>query len=309
MIGFGTMLQMAQATNSVLLYAALLLLAAAVITLSIVVLKLIWRERQARSAPQQAQDSRAVGSSQDNDTVNSADLTCLEGRRTAASGHEFTQRDYPPPRDKLHYRLRYEPIGRFAKEKRLKAGQDRQNVRLALSSLAHRGTYVFEDLMTEQGAIDFLTLSRTGVNLVFVWTDEGYVWRDPSTDLIMYGEYASEVDPETGYKNLWGDPLPENPDVVTSEIVRAYHTDVGVVRGEGSWTTYCFTRAEIQRLSEYTNDPRGMSATIDLASWIDWKDESEFTITEDRVHELAAITEEVYSRKPIVRPLEVESGP
>lgn len=308
MIGFGTMPQMTEATNLALIYAALFLLATAVVTLSIVVLKLLWREKATTSAAQQAEQVQAVDPPGGTNTAASEDSKDPE-EHPSASDHEFAEKDYPPPRNKLNYRLRYEPIGKLAREKRLKAGRDRHNIRLALSSLAPKGTYVFEDLMTEQGAIDFLTLSRSGMHVVLVWTDEGFVWRDPSTDVIIYAERTSGVDPESGYKRLWGDPLPENPDIIASEIARAYHKEVGVVHGEGSWSIHCFTRAEIQRPSDYANRPHGMSATIDLATYIDWQDESEFTITEDRVHELAAITEEVYSRKPIVRPLEVERGP
>ena len=308
---FGTMPQMAQATNSVLLYAALFLLAATVVALSIGILKLLWRERRTEGETQRARgvpgehpvDSPAA------DKPATEDPHPREAEDVSGDPHGFSEEDYLPPRNKLNYRLRYEPIGKLAKEKRLKAGMDRQNVRVALFTLASKGTYVFEDLMTEEGPIDFLTLSRSGMHVVLLWTDEGYVWRDTSTDVIIHAEETYGWNPDTGYERLLGDPLPENPDVTITEVTRACRREVGITGDEGVWKIHCFTRAEIQRPSEYTNRPWGMCATIDLARWIDWEDESEFTMTEERVHELAAITEEVYSRKPIVRPLEVESGP
>ena len=312
MIGFGTMLQMATDTNLVLLYSILFLLTAAVLVLSIVVLKLLWHESRAESATQQDREvpaSHAIHPPAADKQTAAEDTDRREAEDVSRDRHGFSEEDYPPPKNTLNYRLRYEPIGKLAKEKRLKAGTDRQNVRVALSTLASKGTYVFEDLMTEEGPIDFLTLSRSGMHMVLLWTDEGYVWRDTSTDVIIHAEETLGWDPQTGYEKLLGDPLPENPDVIITEVTRACRREVGVAKDEGVWKIHCFTRAEIQRPSEYTNNPHGMCAPIDLATWIDWKDESEFTMTEDRVHELAAITEEVYSRKPIVRPLEVESGP
>lgn len=294
---FGTMSQMTEATNAVLLYAVVFLLAATVVTLSLALLKLTWRSNRAETHS------------------NLEESPQTEDRKKATEKAEplppmpFTSADYPPPKDKLHYRIAYEPIGTLAKKTRIRTANDRQNIRIALSGLASKDTYVFEDLMTEQGPIDFLTLSRSGIHVVQVNTDEGYVWRDTATNLIHFGDEAIEFDPKTGEQDVLGDPLTENPDTVITEVTRSYKREVGTVPGETAWKIYCFTAAEIFPASEYANDPKPLSTLIDLTYWIDWKDESEFVMSEDRLHELAEVTEEVYSRKPIVTPLEVESGP
>ena len=171
---------MTQTANSVLLYAALFLMAGTVVTLAVVILMLTWRQKSPNLSQNDAgQESESIQGSHAND-VEDASLS-VPPRQTPPPGSELTMRDAPPPKDKLDYRLVYEPLGRLARERRLKAATDRQNIRIALSGLASKGTYVFEDIVTDEGAIDFLTISRSAIHAIFVWTDDGFVWRDPST--------------------------------------------------------------------------------------------------------------------------------
>lgn len=295
--GFGTMSLMTEAANSVLLYAVAFLLAATVVTLALTVLKLTWRSNRAETHSDVEGRSLAE------------DPTEITEKAQPPPPMPFTRDDYPPLKDRINYRIAYEPIGRLAKKTRIQRANDRQNIRIALSGLASKETYVFEDLLTEQGPIDFLTLSRSGIHVILANTDKGYVWRDAATNLIHFGEEAIWVDQTKGLRNITGDPMPENPDSVISEVTGAYTKEVRIAQDENTWRLYCFTAAEIIPPSEYANDPKPLSTLIDLTYWIDWKDESEFVMSEDRLHELAEITEEVYSRKPIVTPLEVESGP
>ena len=121
----------------------------------------------------------------------------------------FPEEAYPPPKDPLTHRLTYEPKGPLAKEQRIKAGQDRQNIRFALSSLAQKGAYVFEDIVTEAGAADFLVITRTGIYKIYTMMHEGAVWRDRAQDIIIHSDGPPRVDPVSGKEILSGDLLPE----------------------------------------------------------------------------------------------------
>lgn len=227
---------------------------------------------------------------------------------TTERGLSFNERDLPLPRDRLNYRLRYESLGKFAREQRINAAHDRQNIRAALSSLGPKGVYVFEDLVTEAGSIDFLCLSTWRAMMVLARTEEGYIWRDTMTDLIVHADDPPELDPETGEEIRWGSYLPENLDLVLRDLNTAYHREVGITRQELAWTVICFTRAKIQRESSTRANPWGLCPLMDLASWLDPVGEQGTTFSEARLLEVVAATEKVYSREPFVRPTEVESG-
>ena len=292
-----TMSQMAQTANAVMLYAALLLMAAALLTLSILILKLYLRVRGLTSLPSEP--------ALDGEPPTESDETTLYPV-PEPQDRAFPEEDYPPPKDPLTHRLTYEPKGDLAKEHRVKAGHDRQNIRFALSSLAHQGAYVFEDIVTEAGAVNFLVLTPTGIYKIYTMMHEGAVWRDRAQGIIVHSDSPPRNHPETGEEWLWGDPLPENPDIYSREIDAAYAAEVGLKPEDQYWTMYCFTRARIlkQGLKEA---PANMCPLMDMTRWINVHSEQQRPLPEGRVQELAQITEEVYARAPIVRPLEVES--
>ncbi len=290
-----TMSPMAQSVNAVMLYAAVFLLATAVLTLSLLGYKL---HRQIRTL--QAASKEPVPSGEPE--IEDVDIP----PESAPEEQPFPEEAYPPPKNPLIHRLTYEPKGPLAKEQRIKAGQDRQNIRFALSSLAHKGAYVFEDIVTEAGAADFLVITRAGIYKIYTMMHEGVVWRDRSQDIIIHSDRPARTDPVTAEEILSGDPLPENPDVYKNEIGIAFALDVGLKPGENYYSIYCFTRARILRQG-LEQSPRNMCPLLDLTRWLNIHSEQQNPLPEGRVHELAEVTEEVYSRSPIVRPLEVES--
>lgn len=293
-----TMSQMAQSANAVMLYAALLLLAATLLTLSVLVLKLYLRVRDRGNTTSEPRlNSQPPG---EGDDSKQPDPT------PELHDEPFPDETYPAPKDPATHRLTYEPKGDLAKEQRIKAGQDRQNIRVALSSLAHKGAYVFEDIMTEAGAVNFLVITRAGIYKIYTMMNEGAVWRDQAQGIIVHSDQPPREHPETGEEWLWGDPLPENPDIYSKEIDETYAREVDLKSTDRYWTMYCFTRARIlkQGLKEA---PMNMCPLMDMTRWITVHSDQQKPLPEGRIHELADITEGVYSRSPIVRPLEVES--
>ena len=95
--------------------------------------------------------------------------------------------------------------------------------------------------------------------------------------------------------------------IYKNEIDAAYAAEVGLKPGEDYWTIYCFTRAQYLATKVSSNHhgtcvlywtlPAGSTSTA----------RNRNPLPESRIHEIADKTEEVYSRSPIVRPLEVES--
>jgi hypothetical protein len=293
-----TMFQMAQTANAVMLYTALTFLAAAVLTLSIVVLKLYLRVRDVGNSGSEPHLNVKQRAEHDNSP--------LQQSEPKLHDQPFPDEDYPPPKDPLTHRLTYEPKGDLAKEHRIKAGHDRQNIRVALSSLAYKGAYVFDDIVTEAGPVDFLVITSAGIYKIYTMMHEGTVWRDRAQGIIIHSDRPPEINPETGKETLSGDPLPENPDIYSKEIDETYAREVDLKSTDRYWTMYCFTRARIlkQGLKEA---PMNVCPLMDMTRWITVHSEQQKPLPEGRVHELADITEEVYSRSPIVRPLEVES--
>lgn len=301
---------MAPPTTILVLYAVVLVLAGAATIMTILLVRLLWREK--RCADQRSLDSGYAashergGSSPGSTPADPRPVNKLSARQIPES-LQFTENDYPPPKNRLHFRPAFEPIGEYARTQRIKDGRDRQDVRAALSSLANNGTYVFADLLTDEGSIDFLTISRAGIHMVYVRMHEGFVWRSGTTDIIFHMDDMPHINPVTGEEMLRGKVLPEDLDTVCQQIALAYQGEVHQKKSEPSWTIQCFTRAEIQPQSDSYNSPRGMCPLLDLAPSISWKDESELKISEARLLELAETTANVYSRQPFVLPTGVES--
>ena len=294
---------MSETLSTELLYFAVVILTIAVLILSVLALRL--RSRVGHPLPFQPDDAsvppeRASRASRGEEKARST-------FPTTERGLSFNEQDFLLLKDRLNYRLRYESLGKLAREERINAAHDRQNIRAALSSLGPKGVYVFEDLVTEAGAIDFLCLSTWRAMMILARTEEGYIWRDTMSDLIVHADDPPELDPETGEEIRWGSYLPENLDLVLQDLNTAYHREVGITRQELAWTVICFTRAKIQRESSTRANPWGLCPLMDLASWLDPVGEQGTTFTEARLLEVVAATEKVYSREPFVRPTEVES--
>lgn len=291
------MAKMTGATTSVTLYLMLLFLSACVAALSIALLKITWRGH-----PPTAAGSRPAS---ENDGAQDANRKGAVRKYSIDDLQEYGQDLYRT--DPYNYQRTYEPIGDVAKEKRIQDAQDRQNIRLALSSLAQKGYYAFEDIVTEAGAIDYLVISRFGIHKIYVYTREGHMWRDKRTKLMIYCDGETRYNEDTGENILVGHPLPENPEVVAHDITKIIDRELKRPNSLYSYSIYCFTRASISRDMEINGDPTPMFNIIDLAWALDLKDENRYSITDARKHELADQISEIFMREPIVRPLEVES--
>src|SRR5215217_6132524 len=83
-----------------------------------------------------------------------------------------------------------------ARERRIARAKDIEHVRLALSSTARHGYYVFDEIITEEaGSLDFLAVGPLGVVVIPVRSDEGCVSSGRAEDEILLDGEPFKDDP------------------------------------------------------------------------------------------------------------------
>jgi hypothetical protein len=171
-----------------------------------------------------------------------------------------------------------------ARDSRIARAQDIQHVRLALSSIAHHGYYVFDELITEEvGSLDFLAVGPLGVVVIPVRSDAGYVSRGRAEEEIL----------------LDGKPFEDDPFRQARELSEAL--DIALFGGAGDISSVvCFPRAEFE-VDEARKPPLGTTSVWELPWALDPEGEEEILTPAD-VEEIAEKIQKVYGRPPIVTP-------
>jgi hypothetical protein len=171
-----------------------------------------------------------------------------------------------------------------ARDRRVARAQDIRHVRLALSSVARHGYYVFDELiMDEVGSLDFLAVGPLGVVVIPVRSDVGYVGRGGADEEIL----------------LDGKPFEDDPFLQARELSEAL--DKALFGGAGDISSVvCFPRAEFE-VDENRKPPLGTTSVWELPWALDPEGEED-ALTPADVEEIAEKVREVYGRPPIVTP-------
>jgi hypothetical protein len=171
-----------------------------------------------------------------------------------------------------------------ARERRIARAKDIEHVRLALSSTARHGYYVFDELITEEaGSLDFLAVGPLGVVVIPVRSDEGCVSSGRAEDEIL----------------LDGEPFEDDPFRQARELTE--EIDMALFGGAGDiGTLVCFTRAHFQ-VDHERKPPLGTTPVWELPWALD-PEEQEAKLNPADVEDIAEKVQEIYGRPPIVTP-------
>ena len=171
-----------------------------------------------------------------------------------------------------------------ARERRIARAKDIEHVRLALSSTARHGYYVFDELITEEaGSLDFLAVGPLGVVVIPVRSDEGYVSSGRAEDEIL----------------LDGEPFEDDPFRQARELTE--EIDMALFEGAGDiGTLVCFTRAHFE-VDHERKPPLGTTPVWELPWALD-PEEQEERLNPADVEEIAEKVQKIYGRPPIVTP-------
>jgi hypothetical protein len=171
-----------------------------------------------------------------------------------------------------------------ARERRIARAKDIEHVRLALSSTARHGYYLFDELITEEaGSLDFLAVGPLGVVVIPVRFDEGCVSSGRTEDEIL----------------LDGEPFEDDPFRQARELTE--EIDMALFGGAGDiGTLVCFTRAHFQ-VDHERKPPLGTTPVWELSWALDPKEQEEKLNPADVV-DIAERVQEIYGRPPIIAP-------
>lgn len=168
---------------------------------------------------------------------------------------------------------------------RLARARDKQHLRLALSSLARHGYYVFDEVITEHaGSIDFLAVGSVAVVVILMRSEAGYVSR---------GSYPHKL-------LLDGKPFDDDPLVQAAELGDEVSANLFEEAGREIASLVCFTRADFE-LDEERRPPMGTSPIWELPWALDPEGQEE-NLTPADIEEIAEKVQKVYGRPPIVTP-------
>jgi hypothetical protein len=173
---------------------------------------------------------------------------------------------------------------RTARERRIALAREKEHVRLALSSIAPHGYYVFDEIITENaGLLDYLVVGALGVVVIIVRYDEGCVG---------FGRDENEI-------LLDGKPFVDDPFSQAAELVE--ELSANLLGGDVEITgIVCFPRADFE-VDENRKPPLGTTPVWELPWALDPEGEEE-TLTPADVEEIAEKVQKIYGRPPIVMP-------
>jgi hypothetical protein len=177
---------------------------------------------------------------------------------------------------------------RTARERRIALAREKEHVRLALSSIAPHGYYVFDEIITENaGLLDYLAVGALGVVVIIVRYDEGCVG---------FGRDENEI-------LLDGKPFVDDPFSQAAELVEELVEELSanLLGGDVEITgIVCFPRADFE-VDENRKPPLGTTPVWELPWALDPEGEEEILTPAD-VEEIAEKVQEIYGRPPIVTP-------
>lgn len=168
--------------------------------------------------------------------------------------------------------------------KRIAYARDKQHVRLALTSIARHGYYVFDELLTEgAGLLDYLAVGPLRTVAIVVRPDKGRVGFGHSEDEILLDSEPFEDDPLSQAQQLADDidlRLPDMPED-TGHLV-------------------CFTHTDFE-LDENRKPPLGTTPVWELPWALD-PEGREVMLTPADIEEIAERVQRIYGRPPIITP-------
>lgn len=177
-----------------------------------------------------------------------------------------------------------EPRKGVLRAKRIASARHKEHVRLALTSVARHGYFVFDELVTEDaGILDFLAVGPLRAVAITVRHDEGCVGFGGSEDEIT----------------LDGKPFKDDPIAQSRELADEIDSHItGMPEDTGS--LICFTQADFE-IDENRKPPLGATPIWELPWALD-PEGRETPLTPADIEEIAEKVQRVYGRPPIITP-------